>query len=52
MVDRDVLARTGLTELSKLLHTHPLTEEISHLEQRIDEIVSRLFPEAPAASTG
>ena len=52
MVDRDVLARTGLTELSKLLHTHPLAEEISHLEQRIDEIVSRLFPEAPAASTG
>ena len=52
MVDRDVLARTGLTELSKLLHTHPPAEEISHLEQRIDEIVSRLFPEAPAASTG
>jgi Eco57I restriction-modification methylase/restriction endonuclease TaqI-like protein len=43
MVDRDVLARTGLTELSKLLHTHPPADEISQAEQRIDEIVSRLF---------
>jgi hypothetical protein len=43
MVDQDVLARTGLTELSKLLHTHPPADEIGHLEQRIDEIVSRLF---------
>jgi len=43
MVDRDVLARTELTELSKLLHTHPPADEISRLEHRIDEIVSRLF---------
>jgi N-6 DNA Methylase len=51
MVDRDVLARTGLTELSKLLHTQPPADEISQAEQRIDELVSRLFREAPAASS-
>jgi hypothetical protein len=43
MVDRDVLARTELTELSKLLHTNPPADEINQTEQRIDEIVSRLF---------
>ena len=43
MVDQDMLARTGLTELSKRLHAHPPADEICHLEQRIDEIVSRLF---------
>lgn len=52
MVGPDVLARTELTELSKLLHTHPPAGEITPLEARIDEIVSRLFREAPAASTG
>jgi SAM-dependent methyltransferase len=51
MVDRDALARTGLTDLSKRLHSHPPAGGISHLERRIDEIVSRLFREAPAASS-
>jgi HAMP domain-containing protein len=46
-----VLARTELTELSKLLHTQPPADEISQAEQRIDELVSRLFREAPAASS-
>jgi hypothetical protein len=46
MVDRDALARTGLTGLSKLLHhaaARGLTAEINRAEQRIDEIVNRLF---------
>jgi N-6 DNA Methylase len=46
MVDQDVLARTGLTGLSKLLHcavASGLTAEITQAEQRIDEIVNRLF---------
>jgi len=49
MVDRDVLARTGLAELSKLLHTQPPADEISQAEQRIDELVSRLFSHGPAS---
>ena len=47
MVDQDALARTELTELSKLRHAYRSAggpaDEVSHLEQRIDEIVSRLF---------
>ena len=43
MVDRDALAGTGLTELSKLLHTSGPATEIKSAEQRIDEIVNRLF---------
>ena len=49
MVDRDTLAQTGLTGLSKRLHTcrsadtRGLSGEIERAEQRIDEIVNRLF---------
>ena len=60
MPDQETLAKTGLTELSKRLHTYRpaltqasrrastaevrrLTAEISRAEQRIDEIVNRLF---------
>ncbi len=60
MPDQETLAKTGLTELSKRLHTYRpaltqasrranpaaarrLTAEISRAEQRIDEIVDRLF---------
>lgn len=46
MVDREALAGTGLTGLSKRRHrsaAHGLTAEVIHTEQRIDEIVSRLF---------
>jgi hypothetical protein len=46
-VDQDALARTELAELSKLRHAYRPAggpaDEVSHLEQRIDEIVSRLF---------
>jgi hypothetical protein len=60
MPDQETLAKTGLTELSKRLHTYRpaltqasrranpvavrrLAAEISRAEQRIDEIVDRLF---------
>lgn len=46
MVDRETLAQTGLTSLSKLRHNtaaRGLTAEINHVDQRIDEIVDRLF---------
>jgi hypothetical protein len=47
MVDQDALARTELTEHSKLRHAYRPAggpaDEVSHLEQRVDEIVSRLF---------
>jgi len=60
MPDQETLAKTGLAELSKRLHTYRpaltqasrranpaearrLTAEISRAEQRIDEIVDRLF---------
>jgi N-6 DNA Methylase len=43
MVDRDALSGSGLTELSKRLHTSRLAAEIKNAEQRIDEIVDRLF---------
>jgi N-6 DNA Methylase/TaqI-like C-terminal specificity domain len=41
MVDQEALTQTELTELSKLRHR--LTGEINDVEQRIDEIVNRLF---------
>lgn len=46
MVDQETLARTELTGLSKLRHhaaARGLTAEITRAEQRIDDIVNRLF---------